>query len=384
MAMDFISERAFEKLVSFRSDVCISIYLQMARKGADVQGNSLKLKNSLKDVTNTLEERGWRQPEIVDLLSPARRLVEDSMFWQHQQDGLAIFIAPDFFEVYRLPLQFEVLTLVSSRFHVKPLLPLMHDNGQFYILALSQNKVRLFQGTRNIIEEVEAEQLPKSKDEALAYDDPEERLQHHTTTSGSVGGPQVVHHGHSPIDEKRPRLRRFVKQVADGVMDHMGDNAAPLVLAAVDYLHPMFREAFGGPPLLEDGIEGNPDNMSETSLREQAWEIVEPEIAKPRKEAQARYESLAHGEQAMDDLQEIVPAAFQGRIDTLLVAAHARVWGQYEPDTNTVTVHEMAEAAGEDLLDFAAVQTLANGGTVYALAGDEVPGKDGVAAILRF
>lgn len=384
MAIDFLSERAFETLVNFRNDVCISIYLQMARKGADVQGNNLKLKNSLKDVANTLEERGWRQPEIDVLLSQARRLVEDSMYWQHQQEGLAMFIAPDFFEVYRLPLQFEALTLVSSRFHVKPLIPLMHDDGQFYVLALSQNKVRLFQATRNVIEELEAEQLPESKEEALAYDDPEERLQHHTTTSGSVGGPQVVHHGHSPVDEKRSRLRRFVKQVADGVMDVMGDSTAPLVVAAVDYLRPMFREAFGGSALLEDGIEGNPDNMSETSLREQAWEIVKPQIDKPRKAAQARFESLAHGAQAMDELQDVVPAAFQGRIDTLFVAAHDHVWGRYDPETNTVTVQEMVEAKGEDLLDFAAVQTLANGGTVYALDRDEVPGKAGVAAILRF
>jgi len=38
--------------------------------------------------------------------------------------------------------------VVSDRFHLKPLLPLLTGDGRFYILALSQNQVRLLQGTR--------------------------------------------------------------------------------------------------------------------------------------------------------------------------------------------------------------------------------------------
>ena len=384
MPIDFINEQDFETLVNFRDDACVSIYLEMARKGADVQGNSLKLKNSLKEVADTLDKRGWKRPKIDSMLLQARRLVDDALYWQHQQDGLAMFIAPDFFGAYRLPLQFEPLTIVSRRFHVKPILPLMHDDGPFYVLALSQNEVRLFQGTRNVIEEIETDQLLESKAEALAYDDPEDELQHHTTTSGSVGGPRVVHHGHSPGDEKRARLRRFVKQVADGVASLLRDEPAPLVLAGVDYLHPFFRDAFREPHLLDEGIEGNPDKMSEETLREQAWEFAAPYILKPRKEAQARFESLAHGDQATDDLLDIVPAAFQGRVDTLFVATFDHVWGQYDPETNDVTVSDSPQQDSEDLLDFAAVQALANGGTVYALDRDDVPGQTGIAAILRF
>lgn len=384
MAIDFINEQEFETLVNHNADVCISIYLEMARRGADVQGNALKLKNGLKDVAETLDERGWNQPKIDRLLEQPRKLVSDSHYWQHQQEGLALFLAPDYFGAYRLPLHFEPLTVVSSRFHIKPILPLMHDDGPFYVLALSQNKVSLLQGTRNVIEEVEAEQLAASLDEALAYDDPEEQLQHHTTTSGSSGGPEVVHHGHSPGDEKRARLRRFIKHVADSTAELLRGETTPLVLAAVDYLHPMFRDAFPEPHLLDKGIEGNPENLSGDTLRERAWEIVAPHVAKPREEARARFDSLAHGDQATDDLETVVTAAFQGRVDTLFVSVNDHVWGDFDLQTGEIAVYETAQQQGEDLLDFAAVQTLANGGTVYALDRDSVPGNTGVAAIFRF
>lgn len=384
MAIDFLDKQDFETLISHDDPRCISIYLPMARKGVDVQGNALKLKNALKEVAETLGEEGLKQPEIDALLEMPRDLVDDALYWQHQQEGLALFIASDFFEAYRLPLHFEPLTVVSHRFHIKPLLPLMHDDGPFYVLALSQNNVRLFKGTRNWIEEVTAERLPGDLAEALAYDDPEEQVQVHTTTSGSAGGPAVVHHGHSPVDEKQARLRRFIKRVADGVKDVVRSDPAPLVVAAVDYLHPIFQDAFGNAQLLEKGIEGNPENLSAETLREQAWKIVAPHILQPRKDAQERFESLAHGNQAGDDLHHVVTRALRGRVDTLFVAVNDHAWGTYDPQEDDMTVCGERDQGNEDLMDFAAVQTLANGGTVYALDVDDVPGQTGMAAIFRF
>lgn len=384
MAIDFLDEQAFETLINHDDERCISIYLPMVRKGANVQGNALKLKNALKQVAEALGENGLKQPEIDALLERPRDLVDDALYWQHQQEGLALFVAPNFFEVYRLPLHFEALTVVSHRFHIKPLLPLMHDDGPFYVLALSQNDVRLFRGTRNWIEEVEAQQLPGDLAEALAYDDPEEQVQVHTTTSGSAGGPEVVHHGHSPADEKQARLRRFVRHVADALADVVRSEPAPLVLAAVDYLHPIFQETFRNPQLLDSGIEGNPEYLSAETLREQAWKIVAPHVVQSRKKAQERFESLVHGDQAGDDLHRVVTGASRGRVDTLFVAVDEHAWGTYDLEADALTVCDERHQGREDLMDFAAVRTLANGGTVYALQADDVPGQTGIAAIFRF
>lgn len=389
MDADFIKKSELQRIINERSDTCISIYLPMVRVGPNVQGNATRLKNALSDSEKALKEKGLREREIEELLEAPRQLLSESPFWQHQLDGLAVFISPDVFETYRLPLDFEPLTLVSDRFHIKPILPLFSDDGRFYILALSQGSVRLFQGTREIVDEIELENAPRSMDDALWYDDPEAELQHHTTTSGAGGEPAaepgVVHHGQGVTDdEDLQRLRRYFHHVSKGVQEQLGDEEAPLVLAAVDYLHPIYKEVASSPHLLEEGIEGNPDELSGEMLHEKAWQIVEPLFKKAKEEAVERYKQMAHSEQASDDLELIVPAAVQGRVDALFVAVGMQKWGSYDLDTHSIEVHDKAQNGNEDLLDFAAVQTMAFGGTVYAVDPTEVPGQTPIAAVFRF
>lgn len=387
MDADFIGKEELEQIMNERGDACVSIYLPMTRVGTEVQGNRIQLKNALDDVEKELRERGWRKPQIDDLLEQPRKLLNDSPFWQHQLDGLALFISANSYETYRLPLHFEPLLLVGQRFHIKPLLPLFSDDGRFYILALSQDNVRLFQGTRSNVDEIELQGVPRSLAEALSEDDPEAQLQHHTTTTAAEGrgGPGVVHHGHGVTDdEEKQRLRRYLQMVSKGVEQRLKQDQAPLVLAAVDYLHPIYKGVDSSPHVLDEGISGNPEHLSAKELHEQAWEIVEPIFKEAKDDVARRYKELEGSEQASDELAQIVPAAFQGRVDALFVALKTQEWGTYNPETNSIYLHDARQNGDEDLLDFAALQTLANGGTVYAVSSDEIPGTGSAAAVFRF
>lgn len=389
MDADFIKKSELQRIINERSEYCVSIYLPMARVGPDVQGNVTRLKNAVSDVESALEERGWRPPKIEALLHEPRQLLQESPFWQHQLDGLVLFISPDLFETYRLPLDFEPLTVVSDRFHIKPILPLFSDDGRFYILALSQGGVRLFQGTRHTVDEIELENAPQGMDDALWYDDPEEHIESHTSTSGAGGEPAaepgVVHHGQGVTDdEELQRLRRYFHDVSAALHEQLGDEESPVVLAAVDYLHPIYKEVDSSPHLLDEGIDGNPDDLSAETLHDKAWEIVRPLFTEAKEEVVERYKQMAHSDQASDDLQTIVPAAVQGRVDALFVAVGTQKWGQYDINTNSIEVHDESRNGDEDLLDFAAVQTMANGGTVYAVDPTQVPGDTPVAAVFRF
>lgn len=69
-----------------------------------------------------------------------------------------------------------------------PLLPLLSGDGRFYILALSQNELRLLQATRYSVSEVDLEGVPESLSTALRYDVPEESLQWHTSGRAGTAG----------------------------------------------------------------------------------------------------------------------------------------------------------------------------------------------------
>ena len=135
-----------------------------------------------------------------------------------------------------------------------------------------------------------------------------------------------------------------------------------------------------------NAIKGNPDLLGADELHKSAWEIVEPHFQVAQEEAVAYYQQLAgqESERAADILEKIVPAASDGRIETLFIATGVPLWGVFNPNTNEIEHHAQMESGDESLLDLAAVQTYLKGGTVYAVEPDKVPGGTSAAAVLRY
>lgn len=63
------------------------------------------------------------------------------------------------------------------------------------------------------------------------------------------------------------------------------------------------------------------------------------------------------------DPAAILPAAHDGRIDTLFLAEGADLWGRYDDAAHAAAIHEERKDADEELLDAAAVETLRRKGT---------------------
>jgi hypothetical protein len=78
---------------------------------------------------------------------------------------------------------------------------------------------------------------------------------------------------------------------------------------------------------------------------------------------------------------EFVPAAVHGRVDTLLVRLDEQRWRRFREGSGEVSLDEEGSSESEDLVDLAAVHTLAAGGRAYPLGPGELPGL--AAAELR-
>ena len=192
-------------------------------------------------------------------------------------------------------------------------------------------------------------------------------------------------HGHG-ADDARGDIRRYFLKVDAGLQAMLAGERAPMVLAAVDYLIPIYREASGYPHVLEDGVTGNPEELSPRELHERAWRIVAPLFERERREAEARFSQL-HGQGsdlASTDVAEVVRAAYAGRVEAIFVAVDEHHWGRFDPSSLAVEQHDEERVGDDDLLDLAAVRTYLNGGAVYAVDPAQVPGGGAVAAIMRY
>ena len=160
-----------------------------------------------------------------------------------------------------------------------------------------------------------------------------------------------------------------------------------MVLAGVDYLQPIYREANSCAQVMDEGIDGNPERLSDRELHDRAWAILEPYFAKEQERAANQYRELAGVGRASHDLEQIVPAAHNGRVSSLFVAVGVQQWGAFDTSAGEVLMHDEREPGDQDLLDLAAVQTLVHQGQVYAVQPGNVPANGGeasIAALFRY
>jgi hypothetical protein len=271
------------------------------------------------------------------------------------------------------------LVLVSRRFHIKPLFPLFSPDGRFFILSLGQRHVRLFQGSKYNLNEIELKDVPPGIEEALKFDDAEKEDQFQRRTA-MVHGQGI---GTNDVGYKKNILRYF--QIVDhGLHTVLRDENAPLVLAGLDHLLAIYREANSYPYTMNEGITANPEDMSTEEIHQQAWSVMRPYFQKGQEDAILRYRRQSGTGLTSHHLDEIVKASFHDRIDTLFITPGIQKWGHYDPMMDEVVIHREMEAGDEDLLDLASVQALLHGGVIYTPEAENMPDAYPVAAIFRF
>jgi hypothetical protein len=379
-----LSREKLRALIERPAEIGISIYMPSHRV-VDTKQDQIRLKNLLREGEKKLIDSGVRATEARQLLEPVEKLSASDFFWQHQSEGLAIFSSLSNFCYFRLPYSPKELVVVAERFHTKPLISLLSGDGIFYVLALSQNEVRLLQCSRDNAWVITPERVPASLAEVLKYDEFEKQLQFHTGTGTGPGKRAAIFHGQGVgIDNVKDNILRYFREIDRGLHELFREEQAPLVLAGVDYLHAIYRQANNYPHLLQEGVQGNVDGMSAKELQQRAWKVVRPYFERGQLEALKRYGEAAGKGLTAEDVKQVVLAAYDGRVDTLFVAVGVQNWGVFDIQRRQVNLYEKAEKGAQDLLDLAAALTLTRSGTVYAIESEKVPSKTSIAAILRY
>ena len=87
-------------------------------------------------------------------------------------------------------------------------------------------------------------------------DEPEKYLNLHSgsvSTNEAKGGAGIFH-GHDIADDEKTNILRFFHSVNEGLNALIEDKTIPMILAGVDYLLPIYREASTYQNVLKDGV----------------------------------------------------------------------------------------------------------------------------------
>lgn len=386
--METLTIEQLKDLAKIEKDWCTSIYMPAHRTTVDSRQDPVRYKNLLRDVEKTLEEKGMRRPRIDEYLEQASGLLDSNEFWKHQGDGLAVFVTPDDFQYFRLPIRLDELTSVTDRFIIKPLLPLVEQQGQYLALLLSQKDLKLYRCSRFDAEQVELADVPTNIEEIMKYEDPEKQLQYHTETAPSreAGDKRkAMYHGHGVgVDDagKKRLILRYFHAVDKGLEKFLNESNLPLVLIGLEHHLSLYEEANSYTNLIDEGVKYNPDDLNKEQVIEKTWQVMEPIIGKTRRESMDRFqESLGTGK-ATDNTREVIKAAVAGRIDTLFIDKDESVYGNVDLTSNSVEISK--DNSGMELLNYAAAQALLSNGKIFILDDDEKDKHSPLAALYRY
>jgi len=350
---------------------CVTVFLPPYRPGEPAGSTGALIKLDVRSAVDELVERRFPRPAAENLLRP----LEKAEFAQGSHLGKVAFVSPDVSDHCFLIRPLGSRVIVGGCFSIVRLLRELRHPKIFYILALSNERVRLLRCSGLHIEQAS---LPAGVEEtlaaALAFKPPDHTLVNRSTAGSSTGAMHGVRFGTgSGRETERTHLEDFYKLVDRGVKRVCGD--APLILAGVNEQTAVYRGLSACPGLMEGAIRGSLDRPND--LLEQAYGILDDDLCERDAAALLNSCERATPARVSTGLDTVLKAAFEGRVSELYINESAQTTGVF-------TGHGYRSWGSEDLLNLAAVQTLLHKGEACALPADKMANGSMVTAVLRY
>ncbi len=384
--MENFKKEAFNTLANIHDTNCISIYLPTHKTGQEVNNGKdlIKLKNQIKEVKTQLSLRGLSDNEISDYIKPLIDLSQDKNAARHFSNGLAIFLAKDLFKCYQLPNSFEERNHVGSHFYLKPLIPILNQQKNYFLLSLTLKDVLLYEGNDVALKPVALPiDCPTRLEEVVGFDYEEKSLQHDSKGKNST----AVFHGHGRQNDtvKKQEIEKFFRAVDTHITNILNPKKEVLIIACVDYLFPIYKAANTYNFLSEEFIEGSPETTNTDKLHKRSVEIIQKYISEDKQSRIKEHVEAVGKKHIINDIEQIVSASVQGNIDTLFINSKEQLWGRYDQTKDQVETHAVPKMGDDELFNMAAVNTLLNNGEVYILNdGEEGQINENLSAVLRY
>lgn len=383
---DRIRRADLNKLLQTHEPYSISIFIPTHQTGEDVlQGRDARaLDVEIRKIRQALESTALKPEEIDARMEPLEILRDDGAFWREQSRGLAIFATRDRLKTFRLPIAFKAEHRLSSNFFILPLIPELSKAQNFYLLALELERIRLYKGSREGIEELSISDLiPERMEQRVGFDYEEKGLQYRSQhqAHGNAG-----YHGHDEADrDRKDEIERFLRTVDKGLLPVLSDDPYPMVIASQGYLASMYRRVTGYREVVEETLTGNLSEISDKELKERSLQILRPLFEKGRIEKWEHMEELHGTGRATAQMDLILQAGKEGRIDTLFVCPDSEIWGEFKEDSGEISLKSGPAPFSNSLVNLAVLFTLRQGGEVYFCDPEDLPEEaDTAMALFRY
>ena len=360
----------------------VSLYQPTHRHMPDNQQDPIVFKNLLRVIENSLMQLpGFDNLDAI--MKPFYELREDREFWNHTSDGIAVFSSMSKCVVYNLNNPVKELAVVANRFHIKPIMKAFQSTENYHLLGLSRENFTLYGGNRYRFEELPINpDAPRTLEAVLGSQLTDSHLSH--GSYGGTGG-STMYHGHDDVKEEIDKdTEKYFRYVDSYVYDNYSKTTKlPLVLVSLKEYHSDFKRISKNPYLLEDGINKSIESMDLDEISKKVRVMIDAIHMEKIQKLVESYMMAEADSLGSSDVKEVAKAAYEGRVDTILMEEDSVIPGKIDENTGEIKLGEWNDPE-YDILDDLAERVMANGGSVFILGKDKMPRSTGIAAIYRY
>lgn len=366
--IDVPTREEFLALSDMRFDACISIYLPTSPLKQDREASRVQLASAIKETIRHLEEAKFDKRRLNLLEDQLVSILEDEDFWHFHACSLAILATPDSLRTYRLANDVSYHVDIADRFYLKPLLRAITFPHSAYILALSENEVRLIEFFADVPpEEVKVADMPKDAASAVG----KEPLDSHFNSRRIHGA-----------EGKKIRLTQYTRKIDSVLRPTLNGSGSPLLLACTEPLGSIYRSTNSLSNLLAEGVLSSPDLMSMSELVAHARPLLDSHYQTKLDEIEVLFDRRGSQRRTVFELDDVARAATFGVIDTLLFDVDATVPGSID-DQGKITFAEQDNSKTYGVIGEIVKRALESNARVLAVSKSDIPHGGQLAAILR-
>jgi hypothetical protein len=360
----------FKALAIVRGDACVSIYLPTTPLPHDSAVSRTQLKTFGKAALDQLDEAGCDKRRQASIGEHLAELEEDDEFWRFQAHSLAVLLTPETMRTFRLPNRLTAMVEVSDRFHLKPLLRAITFPHEAFVLALSENAVRLVEVFADLPpQQVTVDELPKSAADAVRRASVNDR-----SPSRRIQG----------LEGQKVLLRQYCRRIDAALRPVLAGRNTPLILAATEPLASLYRHVNSYPGFTQETIATSPGRTSDADLAAEARPILDGIYARELQSMRDLFESRRRQGRATTDLSDAARAATFGAIGQLMVDIDEVIPGTVDEEDGRITFAEKVSPRTYGIVDEIAARALLSGASVLGVRKEDIPAGASLAAILRY
>jgi hypothetical protein len=347
----------FKELASASNPICLTLILPTHRTAPDNQQDRINLKNLTAQAEASLRET-YGARELSGLLE--KMALIDEIDLQHSKEGLLIFIGEHTFEYARVLFRPEQRFVIDSTFATRDLIRQMLYEDNYYVLAMSQSKVRLFEGSNEHLVEIKDKNFPG--DNSL-----------YTSDAGKASQSNTLD---KYIEEFYNRTDKHF------YADHYKVQPGHLVLAGTERNIAHYQNIADHKSIILASVEGSFDDTPAHAVAEKAWPVVRAALAARRQQTLEILNSIPTGS-ISTDLSEVWKLIHEGRGGTLYVEKDFIQAGVIAGETLMTSLNGEEELQN-DVVDEIIEATLQFGGTIQFMDNGSLDAYGKLALVLRY